>query len=268
MLVLYTHYEDIKRLNFIKDQVQSLNNKDIRILDVGCGNGIISIALGSLGYDVLGIDIDPASIKLANEFNPYPNVKFMVQDVEDEMLNDSFDVVICSEVLEHLHHPEKIIRDIHDSMKPESLFIVTTPNGYGPREVFMTKPMQAVNRYGFGDYLLKLKKLLGYEGKSIQSSNPDLEHIQFFKRSDLIQLIESYGFKMQDFGRADVIDRVFPFSILANRFPTLQKIDCKMADILPRYFTSGFYTSWKMIKKSQRSPKPRSLQNNYSAQSA
>jgi 2-polyprenyl-3-methyl-5-hydroxy-6-metoxy-1,4-benzoquinol methylase len=267
MNVLYTHKEDIKRLNFIKDQVLSLQNKNIRILDVGCGNGIISIALGSLGFEVVGIDIDPTSIQLANEYNPYPNVRFMVQDIEDEMLHDSFDVVICSEVLEHLYHPEKIIKDIHDSMKPDSLFIVTTPNGYGPREVLMTRPMQAINRYGFGTWLLKLKKLLGYAGNTIQSSNPDLEHIQFFKRSDLINLIESYGFRMHAFGRADVVDRVFPFSILANRFPALQELDCKMADILPRYCTSGFYTSWKLVAKHERERRPVVLQVN-SAQSA
>jgi len=252
MNVHYTHHEDIKRLNFIKDQVLDMKRKEIRILDVGCGNGIISIALGSLGFEVLGIDIDPASIQKANELNKFPNVSFMVMDVEDEMLNDSFDVVICSEVLEHLHHPEKIIRDIHDSMKPDSLFIVTTPNGYGPREVLMTKPMQAINRYGFGKVLYKVKRMLGYEGASIQSSNPDLEHIQFFKRSDLIHLIESYGFKMKAFGRADFLDRVFPFSLFANRFPALQRLDCKLADILPRYCTSGFYTSWSMVVKTQR----------------
>ncbi len=252
MSVFYTHHEDLKRLNFIKDQILQLGREDIRILDVGCGNGIMSIALSSMGFEVLGIDIDPTSIQKANELNEYPNVRFIVMDVEDEMLNDSFDVVICSEVLEHLKDPEKIIRQIHDTMKPDSLFIVTTPNGYGPREMLMTRPMQTLNRYGFGKVLYRVKRLLGYKGASIQSSNPDLEHIQFFKRSDLIRLIESYGFKLKAFGKADFVDRVFPFSMLANRFPALQKLDCRMADILPRYCTSGFYTSWSMVTKNKR----------------
>ena len=65
----YKDAEDLKRLDFIVDAVNSLNNPQAKVLDIGCGNGNISMALGSLGYNVTGVDIDTVSIEKANAKN-------------------------------------------------------------------------------------------------------------------------------------------------------------------------------------------------------
>ena len=252
MKILYEHHEDIKRLNFIAEQVDSYGAESPKVLDVGCGNGIISIALGSLGYQVTGIDIDPDSIEFAKKNNPYDNVDFVVMNVEDELLNEKFDIVICSEVIEHLYQPTKFLMHIREKIRPGGMVIITVTNGYGPREMLMTRPMQFLTKKGFGNQLLKLKKLLGYKGATVQSSNPDLTHVKFFRLSALIKTMGELGFDREAFGKADAFGRVFPFSMLTNNFPKLQKLDCKLADFLPKYFSSGFYTSWIYSPKTAR----------------
>ena len=64
----YTNYkdaEDFKSLNFIVNSITDLGNKGVHVLDTGCGNGNISLALGALGYEVLHVDIDTHSIENA-----------------------------------------------------------------------------------------------------------------------------------------------------------------------------------------------------------
>jgi len=76
----YKDYEDLKRLDFIVNSVKEIGNNNISVIDIGCGNGNISMALGSLGFSVTGVDIDKASIDKANSINKLPNVQFKVAD--------------------------------------------------------------------------------------------------------------------------------------------------------------------------------------------
>ena len=61
----FTELVDIKRLNFIADSIQEHCSPGARILDVGCGNGNIARGIGSLGYEVVGIDFSEDAIRYA-----------------------------------------------------------------------------------------------------------------------------------------------------------------------------------------------------------
>ena len=87
--------------------------------------------------------------------------------------------------------------------------------------------------------------MLGYSGTTVQSAADNLDHIQFFSKKDLEQLSKQHGFKITGFGKANFVEDVFPFSLLAKRLVFLQKIDCKIADLLPYQFTGGFFTVWE-----------------------
>lgn len=240
----YKDIEDFKRLDFIINAVNSLNNPGAKILDVGCGNGNISLALGSLGYIVHGIDIDADSIEKARQRNTFDNIRFNVLDANSFDLNDEYDIVVCSEVLEHLNNPTELIGSIKLILRKQGIFIATVPNGYGPREVLITKPMQWLHRKKLDRFLLSVKKFLGYSNHTRQSSNPDLTHVQFFTARGFRNTLEKSGFKILKWQNADFIERIFPYSWFTKRVELLQKIDCAFADYIPRNLSSGFYTAW------------------------
>jgi 2-polyprenyl-3-methyl-5-hydroxy-6-metoxy-1,4-benzoquinol methylase len=240
----YKDVEDFKRLDFIVNTIKELNKPDLKILDIGCGNGNISLALGSLGYNVTGVDIDQTSIENARKLNTFKNVKFDLLDANAFNVKEEFDAIVCSEVLEHLDKPEDLVKSIFCILKKEGVLIATVPNGWGPREVIITKPMQWLHKNKMDSLMLKFKKALGYSNHTLQSSNPDLTHVQFFTARKFKNILENAGFKTLKWRNADFVERVFPYSFLTRRIYALQKLDCALADYIPKQFSSGFYTAW------------------------
>ena len=91
-----------KRVRFITDAIIKNVPPGSRILDFGCGNGIISRAIGALGYNVTGIDSSEKTIATAIASNNLPNVHFMVVAAgELSSMHGNYAAIICSEVLEH-----------------------------------------------------------------------------------------------------------------------------------------------------------------------
>ena len=244
----YNRIADIKRLQFIVATLNENLPKGSKVLDVGCGNGIISRGIGREGYCVRGIDISEKAIEKAKALTDLENVTF--DNISAEQLvadGNKFDAVICSEVLEHLNQPGKLLRVLYDSLTDNGLLVVTVPNGRGPREMFVTKPvirMQQKNNWMWRT-LPKLKKMLGYSGTTIQSDADDLTHVQFFSRKSLERLAASNNFSITKFGVTNFIDDVFPFSILTKRIKYLQKLDAAFADRIPVKYAGSFVTVWK-----------------------
>ncbi|MDW7696019.1 methyltransferase domain-containing protein (plasmid) [Flammeovirgaceae bacterium SG7u.111] len=248
--ISYSKAVDIKRLNFITKAIELYTSGNRKVLDVGCGNGLISMQLGQLGYNVKGVDISDKAIGKAIANNTLPNVSFEVADAEALTIqNKKYDVVICSEVLEHLYEPGSMLETLRELIAENGILIVTVPNGRGPREIFITKPMQWMqSKAPFAwDMVGKVKEMLGYDGKTDQSDADDLTHIHFFTKKNLKNLSKEKGFELLVFGKANFVGDVFPFSFFIKRSFKLQEFDCKTADLLPHYFTCGFNTVW--VKK-------------------
>ena len=94
-------------------------------LDVGCGSGARLIALRLLGYDVFGLDIQPSYIDGLKR----AGFNVLIGDVEREIpFNESFDLITCFEVLEHLKNPIKALENMIESLNPSGFLVVTTPN--------------------------------------------------------------------------------------------------------------------------------------------
>lgn len=244
----FKRFSDIKRLNFITNNLKDKLPKGSVVLDVGCGNGVISRSLGKLGYNVLGIDVSEKAIDKARQLNTHPNVNFKLLSAEQLVAEGKqYDAVICSEVLEHLVHPESLLKTLKQSLSDQGILIVTVPNGNGPREIFVTKPiisLQKKNNFAWKT-LQKIKRFLGYKGTTVQSDASNLTHIQFFTKSTLHQLANNTGFNIIKMGKTNFIEDVFPFSFISKRIYFLQKLDCKVADWLPYNCTGGFVSIWQ-----------------------
>lgn len=244
----YKRIADIKRLQFIIQTLKSNLPPGAAVLDVGCGNGVISRELGDAGYNVYGIDVSENAIAKAKELNKLPNVNFDVISAEQLVTQGKqYDAIICSEVLEHLKSPEDLLKTLHLSLTETGVLIVTVPNGMGPREFLVTKPviwLQKKNNF-IWRVLSKFKKFMGYNGTTVQSDASNLTHIHFFTKKSLDTLAKLNNFKIIRFGKTNFIEDVFPFSILSRKLIFLQKMDCAIAEILPYRCTGGFVTVWK-----------------------
>jgi SAM-dependent methyltransferase len=98
------------------------NRKKIKILNVGCGRKSQMSFLETLGFESFGIDFDikedTANIKF-HDLNTQDNIPFE---------NETFDCVICQEIIEHLENPWLLMRKVKKVLKVGGILILTTPN--------------------------------------------------------------------------------------------------------------------------------------------
>tara|TARA_Y100001970_G_scaffold28392_1_gene34735 strand:- start:98 stop:814 length:717 start_codon:yes stop_codon:yes gene_type:complete len=118
------------RLNFIKERT-SLKGK--RILDIGCGGGILTEALSEAGAEVIGIDASSQTIGVAKSHADKINSKatYLESTVEDFLANNQnelFDVITCLEMLEHVPSPDKIIESCCALLKDDGDIFLSTIN--------------------------------------------------------------------------------------------------------------------------------------------
>jgi len=117
------------RLHFIDERVQ-LNGK--RILDVGCGGGILSESMARLGADVTAIDMGKAPLSVARLHAMESEVEVNYQQITVEELAEqqphSFDAVSCMELLEHVPNPASVIKACQQLVKPGGSVFFSTIN--------------------------------------------------------------------------------------------------------------------------------------------
>jgi 2-polyprenyl-6-hydroxyphenyl methylase/3-demethylubiquinone-9 3-methyltransferase len=102
------------------------------VLDVGCGGGILSEALARRGARVLGIDLAPALLEVAELHAAQSRLNLEYRSVSAEALAlerpASFDLVTCMEMLEHVPDPAAALRSLAQLVKPGGDVVVSTLN--------------------------------------------------------------------------------------------------------------------------------------------
>jgi 2-polyprenyl-6-hydroxyphenyl methylase/3-demethylubiquinone-9 3-methyltransferase len=103
-----------------------------RVLDVGCGGGILSEAMARTGADVLGIDLEPQVLEVAELHAAESAVKVSYRAIAAEKLAlesaHSFDVVTCMEMLEHVPDPAATLAALATLVSPGGQIVVSTLN--------------------------------------------------------------------------------------------------------------------------------------------
>lgn len=100
--------------------------KPLRLLDIGCDNGILSARLKQLGYDVHGLDLREKEVAMARKLG----IKAVVGSAEKKFPFGSgyFDAALAGDIIEHLYDTDFFIQEVHRVLTPGGVFVVTTPN--------------------------------------------------------------------------------------------------------------------------------------------
>ena len=118
------------RVGFINERA---NMEGIKVLDVGCGGGILAEALSKLGAKVTGIDASEQTIGVAqNHSNAIgSDVSYYQTTIEEFIANkpeEKFDVITCLEMLEHVPSPGEIIKTCSTILKDDGDIFFSTIN--------------------------------------------------------------------------------------------------------------------------------------------
>ena len=228
-----------KRLRFVQQGIKEAfphrAAHSLRVLDVGCGNGSeLALPLARLGFQVTGIDIHAPSIEHARQLGVnVTNLSYVCGRVE-ELKAQPYDIVILSEVLEHLREPRALLLASLEHLNKNGIIIVTVPNGYGGFEM---------DSWLFNIFRLQriVDALARNSNKVIAATdNHESGHVQFFTRGQLRRLFAECSLSVFKQGAASFLAGPLIGHTLA-RSERFVKWNARVTDKLPPSFASGWY---------------------------
>ena len=239
-----------KRLAFVEETIASSfpnrSARTVRVLDVGCGNGTqLALPLCKRGYDITGVDPDPRSIERGKQLTAgAPNLHFECGTVE-YLSAEPFDVLIISEVLEHMRDPAGLLSASLRHLQEKGIVIVTVPNGYGEFEIdswiFRKLHLQA------------LVDLAVDNGKHVVACTDNLEcrHVQFFTRKRLKRMFAQCSLAVVKEASASFLSGPIIGHTLA-RSKRFIRWNVRVTDELPLALASAWYFLLRRVESDGR----------------
>ena len=158
-----------------KKRIRSVTKDSTKsFLDIGCNLGFATEAARSLGHKAMGIDVDSDAIRQAKRRFPGANFRYMpIEELAD--MNEKFDVLYCSEVIEHLTDPVGFLRASKAVMNEGAVFFLTTPD---------------IEHYSLSKNISKLVEWTTFRPP---------EHLLYFNKESLRKTFERAGFERVKF---------------------------------------------------------------------
>ncbi len=127
------------RIEYILDQISKYYKLDrgkkhylkgLKILDIGCGGGLISEPMARLGGEVTGIDAAEKNIKVAILHSKTSNLKINYLNKSPEQLNikENFDIILNLEIVEHVNNLDLYLKSCYNLLKKDGLMFTATIN--------------------------------------------------------------------------------------------------------------------------------------------
>lgn len=195
------------RFEYIQSQ---LDIKNLKILDIGCGGGILSEELTRNGAQVTGLDASKKTIKIAKSHAKEKNynIKYLDTSIEDHIKESKakYDAIICFELIEHVPDQIKLIQDISTICKKGGKLFMSTIN---------RNLMSFVFAKMMAEYVLRIVP----EGTH--------QYNKFIKPSELANMLEQANFNIDDIQGVKLNPVDFSFSLSSitkiNYFMTATK---------------------------------------------
>ena len=173
------------RISYIKNNIirsLKLNNeekplKKVKILDIGCGGGLLTEPMKKLGADVVGIDASERNIKIAKLHSKKNNlnIKYLCVSPENFITKEKFDVILNMEIVEHVEDIDFFLKSSSKLLKKGGIMFVATLN-------------KTLKSYLFAivgaEYILKWLPIGTHEWE------------KFVKPEDLIDILKKYNLKL------------------------------------------------------------------------
>jgi O-antigen biosynthesis protein len=149
--------------------------KDKRVLDLASGEGYGTDLLARNAASACGIDIDDAAIQHASAKYTRPNLQFLRGSITHVPISErnALDLIVCFEAIEHIQEHEELMREVKRLLKPDGLFIVSTPNKQVYRENEPANPFH-VRELAFAEFdalLSRYFKAVRYFGQGVHPSS-------------------------------------------------------------------------------------------------
>ena len=175
-----------RRVELTKE-ISGFCNKDLKLLEIGCGNGATLLLMADEMKSCLGVDVfdHTEGFKKVKVEKGIINCEVILKDIENEDLNEQFDRLICFEVIEHFND-DKTVKRFTRWLKPGALCAISVPNKWWVFETHGAKlPLLPWNRVPFFSWLPKF-------------IHERYSNARIYTKSRIKNLLEENGFEVMD----------------------------------------------------------------------
>lgn len=222
-----------------------------KVLDLGCGIGTFAKAFAKEGFEVTALEIDYQSLRQLRGDEAGAGIAAVCGDATTRVFRRGvrFDIVIASEVLEHLAHPEKALSQINEHLSAEGIAIITIPNGYGPWELYerlLRRPRLHRMLYAPFRFLGMLTRaVLPRPAEKLHlrrehcTLNLESPHLHFWTLRQFRALLARCGLEILEMRKSNISYTWVPYYYrLRNK--VFDAADARLADFMPAFMVSGW----------------------------
>lgn len=159
-----------------KDVLSLVSGRGHKILDIGCGSGAVARLLTANGNVVDGITISQSELDEANKVLRNGYIYNLENGLPADIADNEYDYIICSHVLEHIAFPEKLLKDIKRTLKPDGCLIIALPNVF---------------------YYKYRWQLLKGDFKSEETGIWDYTHLRWYSFNTAKTMLQKAGFEIE-----------------------------------------------------------------------
>lgn len=199
---LYKNRNDVEAKQFVVNLIDYLNlQKSTKVLDLACGKGRHSVTLNELGFDVLGVDLSPASIASASK-HENERLHFAVHDMREVIESTSFGAIFnlftSFGYFDETSDNKKVLKSIHQMLEIEGILVLDFMNAKRVIDNLVLEESKTIDGITFnisrrydGNHIFKQ---IDFEDNSESFSYT--ERVQALRKEDFEDLLKSCNFRI------------------------------------------------------------------------